>query len=137
MEETKTKETVWKSPYSVRGCRFFNLSKANGEKLARQTADWMQKNREDFFALYELVKEVRAVGYKGHLRDQVVARAYNTPTRFRDGTFEFAHAIWAGITRYMALMDPELIDNPIVFRPSHIDAYGLEPIDWLNVKEVA
>ena len=60
-----------------------------------------------------------------------------TPARFSDKMFRFAHALWAPIIRYMALMDPELIGDPIQFRPSDIDAFGLFPIDYIDVKEVA
>ena len=116
-----------RAPWTVQAC-------LNGQKMAEQTARWIEKNEDDFYALYAIVKEFQAKGFRGRLRDRVVTEAMNRGVRFEDKGYMFANGLWAGITRYMVVMDPTLKDDPIEFLPSDIDNYGLVPIEFRGKK---
>ncbi len=135
MDDMSTKPPeVWASPYVVGSCAYFNTNRANGEKLALKTADWMRKNQEKFESIYLIVKELQA---QGPVCRDLRGKVADMGGKLEADGFKFANALWAGVARYLAIRDSSLINNPIVFRPSDIDAFGLFPIDYIDVKEVA
>ena len=48
-----------------------------------------------------------------------------------DEPYTFNNTWWAGISRYLVLHDPTLLEDPIRFRDSDIDCYGLLPVSYL------
>lgn len=119
----------WTSPNYSNRLPWTAKSHENGRRLAEATARWIEKNQSDFIAIYNIVKQMQHDGVKRRVREQVIARAMAKGVRFADGDFKFANSLWAGITRYLVVLDPSLAGNPIEFSQSDIDCYGLVPIE--------
>lgn len=101
---------------------------AKGREIATRTAAWMEDHEADFWALTEYVRGVKG----GRVRDRAAAFCVDHGIEIDDGEgHTFNNTFWAGISRYMVLHDPTLKDNPIRFRESAIDCFGLWPVSYL------
>ena len=124
----------WPSPNAKNRDCWTSDNFLNGERLAKQTARWIEKNQQDFFTIYNIVKDLQAHGFKGRLRDRVTVEGMKRGAQFADDGYKFANGLWAGIARYLVILDPSLEDNPVEMGKSDIDVYGLEPVT-LEYKE--
>lgn len=122
--------TIWASPLKHQD-PIDEATLAQGQRLAEATACWLAANMDDFVLLYSIVKDFQRERIRGRIRDRVIAEAIRRGSpRFEAEGFKFANALWAGITRYMCVLDNSLLDNPITLHKSAIDAYGLPAIRW-------
>ena len=67
----------------------------------------------------------------GRVRDRVAAFCVDRGIDV-GGDYAFDNTLWAGISRYAALLDPSLAGDPLRFRDSDIDCYGLLPVSYLE-----
>jgi len=129
-----TTQNLWPSPNEKCKNPFTSESYLNGRKLIERTAEWIGKNTSDFIAIYNYVKDLQASGFRGRVRDRVIAEGMVHGLKFAEDGYTFANDLWAGIARYLVVLDPSLMGSPIEFRQSDIDGYGLVPIDFPEVK---
>lgn len=114
--------------------RGYTLSAAHlegGRKMAERTRRWMEGNREAFWKIYRFVKDMQRDGGKGRVRDRVAAFCVDQSIEVGESPYTFNNTWWAGISRYLVLYDPTLLHDPIRFRDSDIDCYGLLPVSYL------
>lgn len=107
----------------------------NGKALAEMTARWMAAHEHEFREMLGYVKSLQALGKKGRLRDRVAVWCMQHGITVEEDGYKFANAYWAGISRYMALVDPTLVGAPIRFADSDIDCYGLPSVGYLGLEE--
>ena len=119
----------WTSPYYEGRSPWTSESCLNGQKLATEIAHWIEKHPVEFNGLFRIVKDMQKLHIKGCVRDRVRVEAMVRGIEVESDDAKFAHAYWAGISRYMVMLDPSLKGNPIEFKRSDIDNYGLVPID--------
>lgn len=100
--------------------------------MAEQTRRWMEGNREAFWKIYGFVKNMQFDGGKGRVRDRVASFCVDQSIEVGDSPYTFNNTWWAGISRYLVLYDPTLLNDPIRFRDSDIDCYGLLPVSYLS-----
>lgn len=103
----------------------------NGRRIAYQSWCWVEKNKDAFFTIYNYLKSLGDSGLKGRVRDRVAVYCVEHGIKVGDSEFTFSNSYWAGISRYMVLYDKSLLNNPIEFRDSDIDCYGLFPVSYL------
>lgn len=110
----------------------------SGRKMAESTRRWMEGNEAAFRKIYRFVKGMQIQGGKGRVRDRVAAFCVDQSIDVGDAPYTFNNSWWAGISRYLVLHDPSLQDDPIRFRESDIDCYGLLPVSYLpELQEVS
>lgn len=102
-----------------------------GRKMAELTHRWMEANELAFREIYGFVKRMQAEGGKGRVRDRVAAFCVDHSIEVGDSPYAFNNTWWAGISRYLVLHDPSLYEDPIRFRASDIDLYGLLTVSYL------
>lgn len=102
-----------------------------GRKMAELTHRWMEANEPAFREIYGFVKRMQAEGGKGRVRDRVAAFCVDRNIEVGDSPYAFNNTWWSGISRYLVLHDPSLLENPIRFRESDIDRYGLLTVSYL------
>ena len=102
-----------------------------GRRMARECRDWMEKNKGAFYSIYGYIKSLQGSNVKGRVRDRVAVYCMTYGVSVDDDPYKFANGKFAGIARYMALIDPSLIGAPLRFNDSVIDCYGLLPISYL------
>ena len=123
-----------RSPHS-RGYAISGERLQAGRKMAQQTHRWMEDNERGFWQIYRFVKGMQRDGGKGRVRDRVAAFCVDQSIRVGDEPYTFNNTWWAGISRYLVLHDPTLHDDPVKFRDSDIDCWGLLPVSYLpNLK---
>ena len=125
--EKKVRE-VWPSPYTPLGASWDAEAMEHGRIMAEETADWIDKNPVAFYELFGIVQQIRRDQKKGYLRDRVKIEATDRGLGFGDKMFRRKNGLWAGLVRYMALVDSTLIGDPIRFNKSCIDGYGLPAV---------
>lgn len=103
----------------------------SGRKMAESTRRWMEGNEPAFRKIYRFVKDMQRYGGKGRVRDRVAAFCVDQSIEVGDAPYTFNNTWWAGISRYLVLHDPSLLNDPIRFRDSDIDCYGLLPVSYL------
>lgn len=103
----------------------------NGRRIAYQSWCWVERNKDAFFTIYDYLKSIGETGCKGRVRDRVAVYCVEHGIQVGDSEFTFGNSYWAGISRYMVLYDKSLLNNPIEFRDSDIDCYGLLPVSYL------
>ena len=103
---------------------------ASGREIARKTHDWMVANQEGFEAILGFVKSLQSSEKVGRVRDQVAIFSVDHKISVGRG-YMFDNTLWAGVGRYLVLVDPSLHGAPIVFKESAVDCYGLLPVSWL------
>lgn len=103
----------------------------NGRRIAYQSWCWVEKNKDAFFTIYNYLKSLGETGCKGRVRDRVAVYCVEHGIQVGDSEFTFSNSYWADISRYMVLYDKSLLNNPIEFRDSDIDCYGLLPVSYL------
>lgn len=108
---------------------------ADGRKMAVDAHAWMESHEADFMALLGFVRGLRARGVKGRVRDHAALFCIDHRIKVGTGSKAFANALWAGIERYMVLLDPSLEGYPIRMTDSVIDCYGLIPVSWMEKEE--
>ena len=81
--------------------------------------------------LHRFVALLQQGGCRGRVRDRVAAFCVDRGVEVGDSPYAFNNSWWAGISRYLVLHDPSLLGDPIKFRNSEIDAYGLLPVSYL------
>lgn len=111
--------------YTVTGERL-----ASGRRMAERTRAWMESNETAFFEIAGYVKAMQGRGC-GRVRDRVAAFCVDRGIDV-GGDYAFDNTLWAGISRYAALFDPSLAGDPLRFRDSDIDCYGLLPVSYLE-----
>lgn len=104
----------------------------NGRSLANYARDWMERNKEAFFMIYDYVKHLQFTGCKGRLRDRVAVYCVEHNLSVGDDGYTFGNSYWAGIARYLVLYDGTLLDDPVKLNESDIDYFGLWPITYLE-----
>lgn len=108
-------------------------SLANGRKLSAQAKQWMDAHHDEFMLIYTYVKSLQERGQRGRIRDRVALFCCENGITVGSGkSHMFANAVWAGVARYMAHMDPSLVGNPLEFSYSDIDCSGLYPVEWME-----
>lgn len=103
----------------------------NGRRIAYQSWCWVERNKDAFFTIYDYLKQLGETGCRGRVRDRVAVYCVEHGIQVGDSEYTFSNSYWAGISRYMVLYDKSLLNNPIEFRDSDIDCYGLLPISYL------
>lgn len=103
----------------------------SGREMATKVHRWMEVNEAAFRKIYGFVKEMQRTGSKGRVRDRVAAFCVDQSIEVGDEPYTFNNTWWAGISRYLVLHDPSLMEDPIRFRDSDIDCYGLLPVSYL------
>lgn len=103
----------------------------NGRKLATEVHRWMEKNRDGFFAVLKYVQSLKKQKKIGRVRDRVAVWCLNNGVQIGTSNYRFANPLWAGIARYMLLVDDSLNGHPIVCNDSDIDCFGLFPVSYL------
>lgn len=104
---------------------------AAGHRMARMCQRWMEANEDAFREIHRFVGFLQQSGCKGRVRDRVAAFCVDRGVEVGDSPYAFNNSWWAGISRYLVLHDPSLLGDPIRFRNSEIDAYGLLPVSYL------
>ncbi len=102
---------------------------AAGRRMAAEAAGWMERNRPAYEAMRRCVKRMQETGRRGRVRDRVAAFCANAGVD--DGARSLTNGRWAAVSRYMALEDPTLVGDPLEFKDSAIDCFGLLPVSWL------
>ena len=110
--------------YTVSGERL-----ASGRSMAIRTRGWMESNPSAFFEIVGYVKAMQGRRC-GRVRDRVAAFCVDRGIDV-GGEYAFDNTLWAGISRYAALFDPSLVGDPLRFRDSDTDCYGLLPVSYL------
>lgn len=105
----------------------------NGRRIAYQSWCWVERNKDAFFTIYDYLKSLGETGCKGRVRGRVAVYCVEHGIQVGDSEFTFSNSYWAGISRYMVLYDKSLLNNPIEFRDSDIDCYGLLPVSYLSM----
>lgn len=108
---------------------------ANGRTMAVKVRNWMERNRDAFIAIYRFVKQMQGTNTGGRVRDRVAVFCVEKSIKVGDEDYTFSNTFWAGISRYLVLCDPSLMDCPIKFKQSDIDCFGLYPISYLKIGE--
>lgn len=121
-----TVESPHARAYTVSGERL-----DSGRRIAERTAAWMEGNEDAFFAIAGYVKSMQGRGC-GRVRDRVAAFCVDRGIDVGGG-YAFDNTLWAGISRYAALFDPSLVGDPLRFRDSDVDCYGLMPVSYLEL----
>ena len=103
----------------------------SGREMATKVHRWMEANEAAFRKIYGFVKEMQRTGGRGRVRDRVAAFCVDQSIEVGDEPYTFNNTWWAGISRYLVLHDPTLLEDPIRFRDSDIDCYGLLPVSYL------
>lgn len=103
----------------------------SGREMATKVHRWMEGNEAAFRKIYGFVKEMQRMGGRGRVRDRVAAFCVDQSIEVGDEPYTFNNTWWAGISRYLVLHDPTLLEDPIRFRDSDIDCYGLLPVSYL------
>lgn len=103
----------------------------SGREMATKVHRWMEVNEAAFRKIYGFVKEMQRTGSKGRVRDRVAAFCVDQSIEVGDEPYTFNNTWWAGISRYLVLHDQTLLEDPIRFRDSDIDCYGLLPVSYL------
>lgn len=106
----------------------------DGRKLADETKRWMESHEQAFWQMMRYVKTLQREGIKGRLRDRVSTYCVDNNINTSNSQYRFANELWAGISRYMVLIDPSLKYNPIEANTSCIDLFGLYPISYLELE---
>lgn len=101
-----------------------------GRNLARRSLAWMECNQASFISIYYFLKRLQKDEIRGRVRDRVAAHCLDKGIQVGD-SYAFNNDYWAAISRYAVLFDPSLLGNPIRFRDSDIDCYGLLPVSYL------
>ena len=99
-----------------------------------QRDDTLVGDESDMGYTYNMVqgvKEMQRTGGRGRVRDRVAAFCVDQSIEVGDEPYTFNNTWWAGISRYLVLHDPTLLEDPIRFRDSDIDCYGLLPVSYL------
>lgn len=102
-----------------------------GRAMALEVRAWMESHEDDFRAMHGFVRNLRENGVRGRVRDHVALFCADMRIQVGDGPTAFKNGLWAGIERYMVLIDPPLGEYPIRMMDSVIDCYGLLPVSWL------
>lgn len=124
---------VLKSPHKLDPKKITITRITNGEKLALSVKSWMDSNKDEFFYMYDFACQLHRKHVKGRLRGRIISHCLERRKRKDVDDFELAHATFAGITRYMVLYNPDLLDDPIKFADSDIDAFGLFDVKYLHL----
>ena len=104
---------------------------ASGREMAWKVHRWMEALEAAFREIYGFVKGMQLHGGRGRVRDRVAAFCVDRGIEVGDSPYTFNNTWWAGISRYLVLHDPSLLGDPIAFRESDIDCYGLLPVSYL------
>lgn len=113
--------------------RSFVLSGARlrkGRALAVSAKRWMEGNEPVFRALYGYMKQLQGEGARDNLRSRALLWLEDTGQSTPGGR-KLWNGDWAGVERYMVLLDPTLDGDPVSMRDSWIDCFGLLPVSWL------
>lgn len=108
----------------------------SGRRLAEDAHRWLEKNQDGFYKLLHFVQGQQLKGIKGRLRDRVAVYCIENGIQAGVTGYKFANGLWAALARYMVLVDPSLLNNPIEMKDSVIDCYGLLPVSYLMPKEL-
>ena len=103
-----------------------------GMRMAADAQAWMEGNEDAFWAILVFVKGLQGRHVAGRVRDRVAVMLMANSVHVDDDPYKFANAKFAGIARYMALVDPSLVGAPLKFNDSVIDCYGLLPVSYLE-----
>ena len=120
----------WPSPHKRKSVVTSGARINNGRGLASQAARWMESHEESFWKICGFCKTVKG----GRLRDRVALYCLDNGISVGPKPRAFGNDYWAGIARYIVLVDPTLEDNPIKMEDSDIDCYGLVPVSYLKGK---
>ena len=124
-----TTPNLWPSPNEKYRGPFTSESYLNGRKLIEPVAGWITANPKWFLFVYDTVKDAQERGgIKRGIRDHVAAKCIERGLKIKEDGFTFPNAWWPGLARYLVILDPSLLNNPIVLMPSDIDGYGLPPV---------
>lgn len=105
-----------------------------GRKLAYDTHRWMESHESAFRSILRFTQSLKQKKVKGRLRDRVAVYCMDNNIRTGNGEYRFGNALWAGVSRYMVLVDPSLKYNPVDAKESVIDVYGLLPVSYLELE---
>lgn len=119
-----------KSPHTRKNLAITGERLIKGRNLARRSLMWMESNQQAFFAIYSFLKKLQKEKTKGRVRDRVAAYCIDKGINVGD-SYAFNNDFWAAISRYAVLFDPSLLSDPVKFRDSDIDCYGLLPVSYL------
>ena len=103
-----------------------------GMRMAADVRAWMEGNEDAFWTILRFVKGLQGSHVGGRVRDRVAVMLMASNVHVDDDPYKFANAKFAGIARYMALVDPSLVGAPLKLNDSVIDCYGLLPVSWLE-----
>jgi len=124
-----------KTPHKLTTMTVTDQTIKAGARMANDVWAWMECNKGAFFEIYDFVKSLQARHTTGRVRDRVAVHCMTHGIEVDDDPYKFANAKFAGIARYMALMDPSLMDAPLRFNDSLIDCFGLLPVSYLDLEE--
>ena len=122
---------VIESPHGLHTLERNEATIEAGRKMSRDAKSWMERNRDAFFEILGYVRELQGRGVKGRIRDRVCVFCMVNAIDVDDAPQKFKNGMFAPLSRYMGLVDPSLIDNPLKFNDSVIDCYGLLPVSYL------
>ncbi|MBQ1450553.1 MAG: hypothetical protein IIZ12_06460 [Eggerthellaceae bacterium] len=104
-----------------------------GMRMAAEVKAWMEDNEDAFWTILGFVRGLQGKHVGGRVRDRVAVMLMANNVHMDDDPYKFANAKFAGIARYMALIDPSLVGAPLKFSDSVIDCYGLLPVSYLRL----
>lgn len=122
---------TWPSPHQRETLCIDADTLAKGRYLSQKTAMWVERNEASFRAILWCCKRAHDNGATSMARNIVAKFCCDNNIKVGDGPSGFDHTVFAGIARYMVLIDPSLEGAPIEFRDSCIDCYGLVPIGFI------
>ena len=109
---------------------------AAGIQQAKRARDWMEGHEGEFKAIAIHLAALNRASKRGYMRDRVKIWCADHGVRVEGDGFRFANALWAPLSRYLALYDPSLHDM-LGMHDSAIDCVGLLPVSWHDFGEAA
>lgn len=122
---------TWPSPHQRETLCIDADTLARGRYLSHKVALWVENNEASFMAIFGCCRRAHDDGATARARGIVENFCSDNNIKVGDGPNGFDNTVFAGITRYMVLIDPSLEGAPIEFRDSCIDCYGLVPIGFI------
>ena len=128
-----TTPNLWPSPNEKCRNPFTSESYLRGRALILPVTGWIENNPDKFMFIYNTVKDAQEHGrlcrdVRGYVANKCIERG----VKIQEDGFTFPNAWWPGIARYLVVLDPTLLGDPIVLRQSDIDGYGLPPIEFIK-----
>lgn len=115
------------SPHVRKNKTVSDLDINAGRKQAQEVKRWMETHQGAFFFILNTMRHEKVVPRpRDYFANELIRRHLAN-----DKPFAFNNNYWAGISRYLVLVDPSL-EAKLNMRDSDIDCWGLYPVSYLE-----